>query len=143
MEMKMKNRLVGAVMIAAVGAGLLGCATDPYRSSGRVQDDRTVNSRVKDALKGSQVYKFPYVDVITYNGMVQLNGFVHTDEQKGVATELSRNIPGVREVMNNITIVPTEPAYGGTVDPKTGVRGSGSGSGSTTNATTYPRNPNE
>src|SRR5687768_15015578 len=121
MEMKMKHRLVGAVMIAAVAGGLLGCANDPYRSTGRVMDDRMVKSRVKDALNDSPVYKFPHVDVITYNGSVQLNGFVHREEQRAVAAELARNIDGVREVINNIAIVPAERAYGGTVvDPKSG-----------------------
>jgi hyperosmotically inducible periplasmic protein len=124
MEMKMK-RLIGVGMIAVFAVGFAGCAKDPYRSSGRVLDDRMVKNRVKDALQDSPVYKFPHVDVITYNGTVQLNGFVHRDEQKAVATEMARSIEGVREVINNISIIPQEPAYGGTVDPKTGVRGTG------------------
>jgi hypothetical protein len=67
---------------------------------------------------------------------VQLNGFVHREEQKAMATEVARNIEGVREIINNISILPQE-AYGGTVDPKTGVRGTGANTrgGSSTN---YP-----
>ena len=156
MEMKIKQRLAGAVMIAVVAGGIAGCANDPYRSSGRVLDDRMVNGRVKDALSDSPVYKFPQVDVKTYNGIVQLNGFVHREEQRSVAAEMARDIPGVREVINNITILPQDAIYGGTVDPKTGVRGTGAnvrstGSSTTTTTTTintnYPsrtqRNTNE
>ena len=66
MEMKMKHRLVSAVMIVVVAAGIVGCAKDPYRSSGRVLDDRMVNNRVKDVLDDSPVYKFPHVDVNTF-----------------------------------------------------------------------------
>lgn len=124
-------------MIATLAGGILSCARDPYRSSGRVMDDRMVRGRVKDALNKSPVYKFPEVDVKAYNGLVQLNGFVHREEQKAVATEVARNIEGVRDVVNNITIVPQEPAYGGTVDPKSRVRGGGTNAPAST-----PRNPN-
>ncbi|HKQ37196.1 MAG TPA: BON domain-containing protein [Verrucomicrobiae bacterium] len=125
MELKIKQRFVGAAMIAALAAGIAGCAKDPYRSSGRVMDDRMVTGRVKTALNRSPVYKFPQVDVSTYNGVVQLSGFVHREEQKAVASEMARSIDGVREVINSIAIAPQDPIYGGTVDPKTGVRGSG------------------
>ena len=151
MELKVKHRLVGAMMIAAVAGGMMGCAQDPYRSSGRVLDDRMVKNRVKGALNDSPVYKFPHVDVTTYNGVVQLNGFVHRDEQKAVAADVARSIDGVREVINNISIIPQDPVYGGTVDPKTGVRGTGRNQPSsiqreqprsTTNTNQY-RNPNQ
>jgi len=126
MEMKIKQRVMGGLMIAALAAGLAGCAKDAYRSTGRVMDDRMTSNRVKSALNHSPVYKFPEVDVATYNGVVQLNGFVHREEQKAVAADVARNTEGVREVINNISLVSQDPAaYGGTVDPKTGVRGSG------------------
>lgn len=149
MELKIKHRFAGAVIIAALAGGIMGCANDPYRTSGRVMDDRTVKNRVKDALNDSPVYKFPHVDVITYNGVVQLNGFVHRDEQKAVAAEMARGIEGVRDVINNISIIPQDPVYGGTVDPKTGVRGTGRNQpsstqrdqGSTTSTNQY-RSPN-
>lgn len=132
MEIGMKHRLVGAALIAVVAGGLIGCSNDPYRSSGRVMDDRMVKSRVKDALDESQVYKYPHVDVNTYNGVVQLNGFVHREEQKSTAAEVAKNVPGVREVINNISILPAEKAYGGTVDPSTGIRGSATNTPSST-----------
>ena len=138
MEMKIKQRWMSAVMIATVAGGLVACNKDPYRSSGRVMDDRMVNRRVKGALNDSAVYKFPHVDVSTYNGIVQLNGFVHREEQKAVAAEVARNTEGVREVVNNISLIPQEPAYGGTVDPKTGIRGS-----ATNTVPVTPRNPNQ
>jgi hyperosmotically inducible periplasmic protein len=140
MEMKIKQRLLGAVMIAALAGGVAGCAKDPYRSSGRVIDDRMVQKRVKSALNDSPVYKFPHLDVNTYNGIVQLNGFVHREEQKAVASEVARSIDGVREVINNISIIPPEPVYGGTVDAKAGERVRGTG---TNNPPTYLRNPNQ
>ena len=144
MELKMKQRFVGAVMIVALAAGIVSCAKDPYRSSGRVIDDRMVKGRVKDALSDSPVYKFPHVDVITYNGIVQLNGFVHREEQKAVAADMARSIEGVREVINNITIIPQQDqVYGGTVDPKAGVGGTGRNQPYTTNQANQYRSPNQ
>lgn len=138
MEMKLKTRLVGGMTIGVLALGLLGCARDLYRSSGRMLDDRMVNGRVKDALSDSPVYKFPHVNVTTYNGMVQLSGFVHHEEQKAVAAHMAENIAGVRQVINNISILPQE-AYGGTVDAKAGVRGSGAGSSTNSTPSTTPR----
>ena len=144
MELKMKKRFVGAAMIVALAAGIVSCAKDPYRTSGRVMDDRLVKGRVKDALSDSPVYKFPHVDVITYNGIVQLNGFVHREEQKAVASDMARSIEGVREVINNISIIPQQDqVYGGTVDPKTGVGGTGRNQPYTTNQTNQYRSPNQ
>lgn len=145
MELKLKKRFVGAAMIVALAAGIVSCAKDPYRSSGRVLDDRMVKGRVKGALNDSPVYKFPHVDVTTYNGIVQLSGFVHREEQKAVAADMARQIEGVRDVINNISIIPHEPVYGGTVDPKTGVRGTGRNqpSSANTNQTNQYRNPGQ
>ena len=124
-------------MVAALAVGIASCAKDPSRTSGRVMDDHSTTSRVKSALNKSPVYKFPNVDVNTYNGVVQLSGFVHRDEQKQVAAEVARNTEGVREVINNMSLVPQD-AYGGTVDLKTGVRGTGR---SVTNETYRSTNP--
>jgi len=136
--MKIKYRLFGALMAGTLAVGIAGCAKDPSRSSGRVLDDRSTTSRVKSALNHSPVYKFPEVDVKTYNGVVQLNGFVHRDEQKAVAAEVARGTEGVRDVINNISIIPQDPVYGGTVDPKTGVRGSGTNHPPATQRNTNP-----
>jgi len=130
-------------MIAALAAGIASCAKDPNRSSGRVMDDSSTTARVKSALNKSPVYKFPNVAVSTYNGVVQLSGFVHRDEQKAVAAELAHNIDGVRDVINNISIAPQDPIYGGTVDPKTGVRGSGRNQPSTQTSTNQYRSTNQ
>jgi len=90
--------------------------SDYDRSSGRVIDDRGISGRVTHSLNASPVYKFPHVAVTTYNGVVQLSGFVYKDEQKTEAAELAKRIPGVTEVINNISLAPPgTAAVGGTV----------------------------
>ena len=87
-----------------------GCSTwghkDSDRSAGRVVDDRKITSAVEDQLKAETVYKFSDVDVRTFNGVVQLSGFVTTDGQKQRAGELAQRVPGVAEVVNSIALKP-------------------------------------
>ncbi len=131
MDMKTKL-LINAVLVASVcGLALAGCSKDPNRSTGRVLDDRMVSGRVKGALDDSAVYKFPHVKVTTYNGVVQLSGFVQSDEQRREAAQVARNISGVADVINNISIIPAE-GIGGARDHRVGVSGRGTNAPSTT-----------
>ena|SRR5437870_3431120 len=111
MNMKNRNLLIG---IAPLVATLIftGCESDQDRTVGRVLDDRGVAHKVRSALNNSPVYKFPHVRVTAYNGAVQLSGFVYKDEQKAEATDLAKRVPGVTEVINNISLAP--PAMGST-----------------------------
>jgi osmotically-inducible protein OsmY len=103
----MKTGKLFGYIVCVFAMGLVGCASsDPNRTTGRAIDDRNINARVADALKGSPVYKFPHVRVSTFNGVVQLSGFVVKDEQKAEAAELTRRVAGVTEVINNISLAP-------------------------------------
>jgi hyperosmotically inducible periplasmic protein len=101
-----KSVLAGglAVFVAMMGAG---CSSPSDRSEGRQVDDKIVNSKVQDALEDSPIYKFNEVRVMTYGGVVQLSGFVNTQDQKAKAAELARKVEGVHEVINNISLKPT------------------------------------
>jgi hypothetical protein len=112
------------VVAVAIGLGVLvGCSHDPNRSAGRALDDRLVASKVSSGLKDSPVYKFPQVHVSAYNGIVQLSGFVYSDQQKSEAAQVAKNVPGVAQVINNISVLPPE-AIGSTHPPTTRTSGS-------------------
>lgn len=95
-------------MVTAMG--FMGCKSDSAdrdshkRTTGRYIDDKMLGMKVKGALDDSDVYKFPDVKVNTYNGTVQLTGFVDTAEQKTKAEEIVRNVQGVASVQNQITL---------------------------------------
>ena len=101
-----KSVLAGglAAVLAVMGAG---CSSTSDRTEGRQVDDKIVNSKVKDALEQSPTYKYDEVRVMTYGGVVQLSGFVNTQDQKAKAAELARRVEGVHEVINNISLKPT------------------------------------
>jgi hyperosmotically inducible periplasmic protein len=105
--MKNFKMIFGATAALALIA-MTGCMSTPDRTAGRAMDDRMTSSKIKSALDSSPVYKFTDVRVNTYKGVVQLSGFVDTDDQKQKATELARTVPTAREIVNNITLKPKE-----------------------------------
>ena len=60
--------------------------------------------RVKKALGHDGEYKYPGVEVNTFKGTTQLSGFVNTPEQKTRAGDLAKNVEGVKDLQNNITV---------------------------------------
>jgi hyperosmotically inducible periplasmic protein len=105
----MKRKLIMVFLGAVAAVGFVGCASDDSadshkRTAGQYIDDKVLVQKVKAALGDSEVYKFPDVKVETYQGTVQLTGFVETQEQKQKAQELARNIRGVASVKNDIML---------------------------------------
>src|SRR5205814_9170098 len=76
------------------------------RTAGRMVDDKKIASSVRSELRNDPLYKFHDVDVKTFDGVVQLSGFVNADEQKRRAEEIARQVPGVMEVQNSISMKP-------------------------------------
>ena len=82
-----------------------GCAGDRYnRSTGEYIDDKSLDSRVKDALSDNPEYKFKGVNVTAFKGTVQLSGFVDTYSQKYSAGSIAKQVQGVKDVENDITV---------------------------------------
>ena len=109
--MKTCNPVKVMALILCVGSlplicGVTGCSTgDRYKqSTGERIDDHGLSSSVKKALDEDPQYKFSDVNVVTFKGVVQLNGFVNTKEQKNRAGEIAKTVPNVKEIKNNITI---------------------------------------
>jgi hyperosmotically inducible periplasmic protein len=112
----MKNQIKVGVMLAlstlvvAGTCGITGCAGDrQHRSTGKVIDDSTLTTKIKADLYADPLVKGHEVSVNTYQGVVQLNGFVDTDEQKQRAGEIAQRFPQVVSVQNNLAVKP-EPA---------------------------------
>jgi osmotically-inducible protein OsmY len=102
--------LLGAASVLA----LTGCESYHNRASGdrtegRMVDDHRITAQIKSDLNHEPVYKFNDVDVKTFNGVVQLSGFVNTEDQKRRAAEIAQSAPGVAQVQNAISLK-TEPA---------------------------------
>jgi len=109
--MKSYLKLLGLpVLLAAALTGFVGCKTSDgshgSRSEGRVLDDHMATSKVATALEEAPTYKFNDVKVSTYGGVVQLSGWVETEDQKTAAERIAQNTQGISRVINNISVVP-------------------------------------
>jgi hyperosmotically inducible protein len=91
-----------ALGLAAFTAGCAGTATSA--STGEMIDDSVITAKVKTELIRDEFVKARDVNVDTFRGTVQLSGFVERDEQKARAAEIARQVNGVRDVVNNITV---------------------------------------
>ena len=92
---------VAFVMTLAMAA----CAsTRTQKSPGEQVDDSVTTGRVKAALIADPVTKAHQIDVETFKGTVQLNGFVDTAASKDRAGEVARGTKGVTKVQNNLTV---------------------------------------
>lgn len=96
------TRLFAAVFVALA---LVACAsTDKQAGTGEFFDDSVLTTKVKSALlKDSEVSGLA-VNVETFKGVVQLSGFVKTSSERNRAVELARDVPGVKQVKNDILI---------------------------------------
>jgi osmotically-inducible protein OsmY len=114
--------VTGTSAVVAV-ISLTGCkskssnGSTSQRTEGRQLDDRTISENVAERLKKEPVYKFEDVDVRTYGGVVQLAGFVNTEDQKRRAGDLAATVPGVSHVINNISLKPEHVTPTGKNDP--------------------------
>src|SRR5688572_13354969 len=91
--------LLSAVMFAA------GCtATRTQRSAGETIDDTTITAKVKAELVDNNTTNAGQIEVETYRGVVQLNGFVDSNEEKAAAARVAQSVAGVTRVENNLAI---------------------------------------
>ena len=86
----------------------LGCApTETRRAPGQTIDDAGTTARVKAALAQSQGIKDALaINVDTYRGVVQLAGFVDSQQEAQAAVEAARAVDGVKSVKNALQTKP-------------------------------------
>jgi hyperosmotically inducible protein len=94
---------------------MAACAsTRTQKSAGEAVDDSVTTGRVKAALIADPTTKAHEINVETFKGTVQLNGFVDSAASKERASEVAKGTKGVTAVRNNLT-VKDDPRSAGTV----------------------------
>lgn len=116
MRIVMSTLLKNALVLVALVALAACAATRTQRAAGEYVDDSAVTAKVKTALIESKQVKAHQVDVETFRGVVQLNGFVDSADAKTAATNLARSVNGVREVRNNLAVSADSNTTGEAVD---------------------------
>jgi hyperosmotically inducible protein len=103
--MKTMNSLQAWAIALTVVVGLAACAGDAtHRSTGQYVSDKTLSTRVNAALLADKDVKNSQIDVTTYNGVVQLSGFVESPEQAQRAVVVAEKVDGVKSVKNDMRL---------------------------------------
>jgi hyperosmotically inducible protein len=86
------------MIVLTLGCGGVKESPESYVS------DSWITSKVKSALLADPMVSGLDVQVETYKGIVQLSGFVSSQEQADEAVKVTRSIKGVKGVENRMTI---------------------------------------
>lgn len=105
-----RSGLLLAVGVLAVA--MAGCSSNQERggaeragaTAGRVIDDSVITGKVKSALIADSTTKAYQIEVETYQGTVQLSGFVDSAEARRRAVEVAGNVEGVKNVKNSLEL---------------------------------------
>jgi len=94
--------------------GAVACSSNPDRgegpvesaasNAGRVVDDSAITAKVKAALVRDPATKAHQINVETFQGTVQLSGFVDSSDARARALEVARNVEGVKEVRDALEV---------------------------------------
>lgn len=103
--MKAVKFFTGTVAAAAVAMMLSACApTSTQEGTGGYIDDTVITTKVKSQFLGDESLKAREINVETFKGRVQLSGFVSSPQMANHAVEVTRRVPGVKSVVNNMQI---------------------------------------
>jgi hyperosmotically inducible protein len=111
LQMKAKSRLALAIAALALAGSQVYAASDV--------DDAAVTTKVKAALLTDSTAKGTQIDVETKDGIVQLNGFVDSTENKVAAARAANRVDGVKGVDNNLDVRTTDRTASQVVDDAT------------------------
>ena len=93
--------LAGILFIAMT----LGCAsTAKQEGTGEYVDDTVITSKVKAAILNEPTLKSAEINVETFKGVVQLSGFVNSQQAVDKAAEITNGVKGVKSVKNDLIV---------------------------------------
>jgi len=103
--MKKRNTLVRNLVLLVIIATFVACAsTSKQSSTGEYFDDSVITSKVKAKLASDDFLKSFEITVETYKGVVQLSGFVNSQQAVDKAGEIAKSVEGVTSVKNDLNV---------------------------------------
>jgi hyperosmotically inducible protein len=102
--MKKRNIMIRCVVLLIL-VTLVACAsTRTHESAGEYVDDSVITTKVKTLLANDDFFKSFQISVETYKGIVQLSGFVNSQQAVDQAGQIARSVQGVNSVKNNLIV---------------------------------------
>ena len=103
--MKKRNFVIHFLVILMMIATFAACAsTRTHESAGEYVDDSVITTKVKSLLAEDDFLKSFQISVETFQGTVQLSGFVDSQKAVDKAREITRSVKGVKSLKNNLIV---------------------------------------
>jgi osmotically-inducible protein OsmY len=103
--MKKRNIVIHCLVLLMLIATFVACAsTRTQESTGEYVDDSVITTKVKAELAGDDFFKSFEISVETFKGIVQLSGFVNSQQAADKAGQIARSVQGVKSVKNNLNV---------------------------------------
>ena len=94
-----------AISVLIATPWIAACAANSTQeSTGEYFDDSAITAKIKSKLLEDKDVSGLQISVETYKGRVQLSGFVSSQEAKAKAEKLTRSVPGVKSVTNDLIV---------------------------------------
>ena len=102
----MKRTIWMSLAVAlAVAMPIAACTSSrTSESTSQYVDSAAITSKVKAALLNDSGLKSFNISVETFKDVVQLSGFVNSEQVKAHAGEVAAGVSGVRSVKNNLIV---------------------------------------
>ena len=99
--------LLAVAMLCGGGMIVSGCASNGHeRTSGETFDDAAITTKVRTALLAEKDVNSFDISIKTFDGIVQLSGFVDSQWQINKAVQLAVAVEGVKSVKNDLVHKP-------------------------------------
>ena len=99
------QRIIKILICTGLLSASLGCSsTQKHETAGQYVDDSVITTKVKSAILDEMSLKTLQINVKTYQGIVQLSGFVDSADNARKAGEVARTVNGVVEVKNDLIV---------------------------------------
>ncbi len=92
------------VLLVLVQFFLAGCQSLTGETAGENIDDSVLTTEIKTRLAEEKLINSTRVGVKTERGVVYLTGAVPTAEERNRVVQITKNVRGVREVVNGLEI---------------------------------------
>ncbi len=103
--MKKRNMFIRCFVLLMLIAAFVACASTPKQeSAGEYVDDSVITTKVKSLLAANDFLKSFQIGVETFKGIVQLSGFVNSQQAVDKASEIARSVKGVKSVKNDLIV---------------------------------------
>lgn len=99
------TRMMRLMACFALITAFMGCAaSQKHESTGQYLDDSVITTKVKAAIFNEETLKTLQINVKTYQGVVQLSGFVDSAQSVTKAGEVARQVENVVSVKNDLIV---------------------------------------